>query len=180
MLIYALTFYLNKMEMKMALDTLEDVYIDQLQDIYSANNQSRNAVKKLHDAASNSSLKDALAQSASDIEDGMNIIKDIIKNHNEDPTGEFCKGMEGIVKEVHAHVLDANYSDDDVRDAMIITQYQRMEHYAIAGYGCVLAFAKRLGHHEDAKKIQECLDGTYDSDRKMTALAMGEINKKAA
>ncbi|MEO1793703.1 MAG: DUF892 family protein, partial [Pseudomonadota bacterium] len=66
------------------------------------------------------------------------------------------------------------------RDAMIITQYQRMTHYGLAGYGCVVAFAKRLGLEDEARRLQDCLDATYDGDRTMTKLAEGTINKAAA
>ena len=88
--------------------------------------------------------------------------------------------MEGIVAEVKAHVLDANFDDADAKDAMIITQYQRMAHYGIAGYGCCTAFARRLGLDGQADKLQDCLDATYHGDKEMTAIALGEINRAAA
>jgi ferritin-like metal-binding protein YciE len=162
------------------MDTLKDVYIDQLQDIYSANKQALDASQKLQDAATDTELTQAIERGTSGIKDGMAILEDIIKGHGEDPTGEFCKGMEGLVKEVHAHVLDADFGDDSVRDAMIITQYQRMTHYALAGYGCVVAFAKRLGLDSEAHQLNECLDNTYDGDRAMTAIAENNVNEKAA
>ena len=129
----------------MALNTLKDVYIDQLQDIYSADRQSLEATKKLHERASDPQLKAALKRGVDGIQSGIDTLKPIIEGHGAKPTGEFCKGMEGIVKEVDAHVINAEFGDDAVRDAMIITQYQRMTHYGLAGYGCVVAFAKRLG-----------------------------------
>lgn len=164
----------------MTLHSLKDVYIDQLQDIYSANRQALGATRKLHEASSHSDLKAALARGVSGIEDGMEIVSSIISGHGEDPTGEFCKGMEGLVKEAHAHALDADFDDGDVRDAMIITQYQRMTHYALAGYGCVVAFARRLDLDEDADKLQKCLDETYDGDRVMSRIAEGSVNEAAA
>ena len=163
----------------MALSTLKDVYIDQLQDIYSVNRQSLKATQKLADVASNDDLKAALKRGVSGIERGMQMIAAIVRRHDEDPTDEFCKGMEGLVKEVDAHVLNAEFSDDDVRDAMIITQYQRMTHYGIAGYGCCVAFAKRLGLQDDADEIQTCLNSTYDGDREMTRIAQTEVNRAA-
>lgn len=164
----------------MTLSSLKDVYIDQLQDIYSADRQALGATKELRDAATNKELKDALDRGVTGIQKGMDALTTIIKGHDADPTGEFCKGMEGLVKEAQAHVLNADFSDDDVRDAMIITQYQRMAHYGIAGYGCCVAFAKRLGLDEDVSKLEECLDQTYEGDRAMTDLAVGDINKAAA
>lgn len=163
----------------MALSTLTAVYIDQLQDLYSADKQSLEATRKLHEAATDSDLKTALSNGVEGIQKGIDTLEVIIKSHDADPDGEFCKGMEGLVKEVHAHVLDADFGDDDVRDAMIITQYQRMTHYGLAGYGCLVAFAKRLGLADDANKLQTCLDNTYGGDREMTRIATGDVNKTA-
>lgn len=162
------------------MDTLKELYIDQLQDIYSADRQSRDVTKKLVDAATNTDLRSALERGVDGIERGMATLEAIIKRHNAEPTGEFCKGMEGLVKEAKDHALNTDFTDDDVRDAMIITQYQRMTHYGLAGYGCLVAFANRLGLGEEAGKLQECLDRTYSGDREMTKLAQGGINHAAA
>ena len=163
----------------MAMNTLKDVYIDQLQDMYSADKQSLEATKKLLDLASDDRLKTALQNGVDGISQGQEKVADIIRSHDAKPTGEFCKGMEGLVKEVQAHVVDTEFGDDDVRDAMIITQYHRMTHYGIAGYGCVVAFAKRLGLDEDAATLQDCLDNTYGGDREMTEIATKTVNKSA-
>ncbi|MEO0746703.1 MAG: DUF892 family protein, partial [Pseudomonadota bacterium] len=109
----------------MALNSLKDVYIDQLQDIYSACEQSRDVTKDLAQAATNQSLKNALNRGVSGIERGMETVADIVKAHDADPEGEHCKGMEGLVNEAHAHAIEEEFGDDDARDAMIITQYQR-------------------------------------------------------
>lgn len=164
----------------MTISNLKDVYIDQLQDIYSADKQSMKATQKLAEVATNEDLKAALKRGINGIQEGMDTLREIITSHDADPTNEFCKGMEGLVKEVDAHVLNADFSDDDARDAMIIAQFQRMTHYGLAGYGCVVAFAKRLGFAQDAQKLQRCLDNTYSGDREMTDIATGEVNQKAA
>ncbi len=124
-------------------------------------------------------LKKALKAGVDGISEGIENVGLIIKGHNADPTGEFCKGMEGLVKEAKAHAIDADIADKDVLDASIITQYQRMTHYGLAGYGTVVAFAKRLGLSQDAKTLQTCLDNTYGGDRTMTDIATGEVNKDA-
>ncbi len=164
----------------MALNSLKDVYRDQLQDLYSACKQSLDATTKLSGAAHDKELSQALNDGANGISRGMDTLRSICADHDIDPTGEHCKGMEGLVKESRAHVLEADFGDDDTRDAMIITQYQRMVHYALAGYGCLVAFANRLDLDGDGAKLQELLDHTYDGDRHMTALATGGINKAAA
>jgi len=164
----------------MAIKSLKDVYLDQPQDIWSANKQSLDATTALGRAAKDKALSEALIAGANGISDGIEKIAEICSRHDINPAGEHCKGMEGLVKEVHAHVLDADFGDDAARDAMIITQYQRMVHYALAGYGCLVAFANRLDLDEDGAILQSCLDDTYDGDRRMTAIATGGINAKAA
>ncbi|BDI59598.1 ferritin-like domain-containing protein [Qipengyuania nanhaisediminis] len=163
----------------MTIRTLKDLYIDQLQDIHSADKQALEVTKQLRDAASTDDLKKALDDGANGISQGLEKVKSLIEGHGADPEGEFCKGMEGLVKEAKAHALNADISDKDVLDASIITQYQRMTHYALAGYGTALAFAKRLGLEQDAEKLQAMLDNTYDGDRRMTDIATGEVNKEA-
>ena len=164
----------------MAIGSLKDVYIDQLQDIYSACKQSVTITQELAGAASNEELTSALEDGVSGIHDCMSALEEIIRGHGADPHGEHCKGMEGLVNEARAHGIEEDFSDADAQDAMIITQYQRMAHYAIAGYGCCKAFAKRLGHDDDARKLDQCLDKSYDGDRRFTDLAEDKINRKAA
>ena len=89
--------------------------------------------------------------------------------------------MQGLVSEARSHALSEDINDDSARDAMIITQYQRLVHYALAGYGCLVAFANRLEHNGDAAVLQSLLDETYDGDRRMTEIATkGGVNKAAA
>ena len=76
--------------------------------------------------------------------------------------------------------VKAEIADEDVRDASIIAQYQRMTHYGISGYGTACAFANRLGLEEDAGVLEACLDNTRDGDEHMTAIASGEVNPAAA
>ena len=161
------------------MDTLKDLYIDQLQDIRSACKQSRDITVELEKAATHPELKDALHAGHKGISDGIEMLDDLLTAHGADPEGEFCKGMEGLVKEARSHVLEESFGDDAVRDAMIVTQYQRMAHYAVAGYGCVKAFAQKLGLEEDARRLDTHLGNTYDGDDRMTGLAVGGINDDA-
>jgi len=164
----------------MTMNTLHDVYHDQLQDLHSACAQSLDITTKLGRAANDKELSEALIAGSQGISEGLDTLKSICAEHDINPTGEHCKGMEGLVAEAKAHVLDGEFGDDDVRDAMIITQYQRMVHYALAGYGCLVAFANRIGKNEEAAKLQQLLDHTYDGDRRMTQIATnGGVNKSA-
>jgi ferritin-like metal-binding protein YciE len=164
----------------MTISTLKDLYVDQLQDLYSANRQAVKATRELAEAASSEQLKSALEAGAEGIEQGMDQIKTLIENHDANPRGEHCRGMEGLVAEARAHGVEADFSDEDVRDASIIAQYQRMTHYGISGYGTARAFAARLGLEEDAGVLEQCLEDTRGGDRHMTSIASGEVNVAAA
>ena len=117
---------------------------------------------------------------ANGITDGMEKLQQLCSNHGIDPAGEHCKGMEGLVREARAHALEEEFGDEDAQDAMIITQYQRMVHYALAGYGCLVAFANRLDLDGDGEVLQTCLDQTYDGDRRATEIATNGVNAAAA
>lgn len=163
----------------MTIQNLKDLYIDQLQDIYSANRQSLEATRKLRETATSDELGEALEAGKVGIQEGMGKVGVLIKDHRAEPSGEFCKGMEGLVKEAEAHAIQADIADNDVRDAAIITQYQRMAHYGMAGYGTAAAFAERLGLKEDAQVLRKCLDETKSGDVRMTGIAVGGVNKQA-
>lgn len=156
-----------------------NITIVNLKDLYSANRQSLEATRELRKSATAKELREALDAGIDGINDGLTKVGLLIKGYSAEPTGEFCKGMEGLVKEAHAHAIDANIADDDTRDASIITQYQRMVHYAIAGYCSALAFAKRLNLATDAEVLEVCLNQTYSGDRTMTEIATKGVNQSA-
>lgn len=164
----------------MTINSLKDLYLDQLKDLYSACKQSMPVVTEMGRAATSRELSEALIAGNQGIARGMETLAQLCSNHGVDPTGEHCKGMEGLAAEARKHGLEAQYGDDDTRDASIITQYQRLTHYAIAGYGCVRSFANRLGLDEDGAALQECLDHTRDGDLHMTRIAEGGVNQAAA
>ena len=155
------------------------MYLDQLHDLYSANSQSAVVTGRLAEAASDDELVAALRHGEQGIKDGLSTIATIIVNHGDQNESEHCLGMEGLAKEAEAHALHEFYDNDETRDAMIIAQYQRMAHYAIAGYGCLAAFAHRLGFKADHQQIKQCLDACYNGDRTMSELAESGINAQA-
>lgn len=164
----------------MAFNSLKDVYLDQLQDLHSACQQSLEITTKMGEAAKDSETAKALKDGAQGISDGIGKLESICADHGISPSGEHCKAMAGLVAEAKAHVFEEEFGDDDARDALIITQYQRMVHYAIAGYGSLLAFANRLGLKDDAARLQKMLDDTYSGDRHMTHIATHGVNARAA
>ncbi len=164
----------------MTIDTLKDLYLDQLKDLYSACKQSMPVVTEMGRAATSRELAEALIAGNEGIARGMEAIASLCSEHGQDPTGEHCKGMEGLVTEARKHAIEADFGNDDVRDAAIITQYQRLTHYAIAGYGCVRSFANRLELDGDGAVLQDCLMRTRDGDKHMTRIAEGGVNAAAA
>lgn len=164
----------------MTINTLKDLYLDQLKDLYSACKQSMPVVTEMGRAATSRELAEALIAGNQGIARGMEALAGLCSDHDQDPTGEHCKGMEGLVTEARKHALETQFGDDDTRDAAIITQYQRLTHYSIAGYGCVRSFANRLGLDGDAAILQECLTNTRGGDTHMTRIAEGGINQAAA
>lgn len=163
----------------MRIDTLEDLYLEQLKDSHSANRQALDVTRELADAASDTRLGKALNAGADGIQSGIDALQAIADRHQEDVGGVHCKGMEGLAGEARAHALVQEFGEDATRDAMIITQYQRLVHYALAGYGCLAAFAERLDLRDDVTALKSCLDDTYQGDRTMTDLATGDINSDA-
>ena len=163
------------------MNDLKDLYIDQLEDLRSACKQSRDVTVELEKAAHDEELKAALHAGHKGISDGLSMLEELIKGHGGAVDGEHCKGMEGLVKEARAHGIEADISDNATRDAAIITQYQRMAHYAIAGYGCLKAFATRLGLDDEAERLDKHLGYTFDGDEHMTKIATtGGVNAAAA
>jgi len=165
----------------MAIKDLKEVYQHMLQDQYSANKQALDMTTKLGRAAESKAVSEALIAGTNGISQGMDEVSSLCSDHGIDPTGAHCKGMEGLVNEAKAHAIDEEFGDSDARDAMIIAQYQRLVHYAIAGYGTLAAYANRLDLDGDAAVLKKCLDETYDGDRRMTDIATdGGVNAAAA
>lgn len=162
------------------MNDLKDVYLDQLQDLCSANRQAKEVTAELAKAAKSEDLRRALERGVSGIEDGCGNLKAMITAHGKDPEGAHCKGMEGLVREAHAHALNKEFSSNTVRDAVIVTQYQRMAHYAIAGYGCAASFALQLGLADEATTLQKMLESAYSGDETMTRIATTKVNERAA
>jgi ferritin-like metal-binding protein YciE len=164
----------------MAKDTLRDLFIEQVQDMHSACTQSHGMTRRLADAATAQDLKEALLDGVQGIERGRDTMDQLARAQGADATGQHCRAMEGLVAEAQSDVFDAEFNDDDVRDAAIIAQYQRMAHYAIAGYGTIRAFAGRLGLEAERDAAQDCLDKSYGGDKRFTEIAQRHVNRDAA
>ena len=159
-------------------ENLTDCYTEELADMWSANDQMEKIVRKLADAAGDEDLAERLRDSADGIKEHTQTIKSLLDEMGESEK-EHCKGMEGLVAEAKKHALDAKIEDPDVRDVVILAQYQRMCHYGICGFGTAKAFADALGLDEHVDKLDAITEGIYDADENMTDLAEMSINLHA-
>ncbi len=162
------------------MENLKDVYLDQLKDLCNANKQAAPTVRELAQEAAHGALRQALERGVRGIDDGCERLQALIREHGEESDGVTCKAMQGLVREARAHAIEAEFGSDAARDAMIIAQYQRMAHYAIAGYGTVRAYARQLDLDDAAAQLEEMLGAAYAGDRTMTRLAETKVNEAAA
>lgn len=162
------------------MQTLKDLYIDQLQDLWSANQQACKIIEKLSEIANDIELRETLERGLVRIPEHNERLEDLIGAYGASPKGEHCKGMEGLVAEARKHTLETDYANDDVRDAQIISQYQRMTHYVIAVYGTCRALAEQLNFFDDASVLADDLENVKHGDRVMNRIAEESVNRRAA
>src|SRR5690606_32204239 len=158
--------------------TLEDLFEHQLFDLYSAEDQLIKALPEMAENASNAQLKKAFESHLKETETHKSRIEEICKDLGIKMKNEKCKAMEGLIKEAKSFLKED--AEKDVRDAGLIANAQKVEHYEISSYGTVVRYAKDLGHDAIAKKLQKTLDEEYGADEKLNKLAEKKINKKAA
>ena len=162
------------------ISTLSDLYIDELKDLWSANDQMVRALKKIMPQATSPKLRQMLETSQQGIAGHTKLLKALIANHDEDVSKEHCKGMEGLAAEAIKHTVEEAPVKGPVLDAAIIAQYQRMTHYGITGFGTVAAFAKALKLDADNQQLKSAVKDMYAADELMTELAEAAVNEDAA
>lgn len=155
------------------------LYIDQLKDIYSAENQLVRTLPKLVKAASSPTLQQAFTLHLEETKGHVQRLQEIFGELKASTRGPKCKGMEGLLEEGAELLEKKDKLDGEVLDAGLIAAAQRVEHYEIAAYGTARTFAQQLGYDEAAKLLQQTLDEEHATDQKLTAIAMGEVNKEA-
>ena len=158
-------------------ETLKDVYIEEMRDLWSANDQMHRLMRTMSQKASDQKLKQLLEQSVSGIEKHTETLKSVLEAQGGKIGKEQCKGMEGLVAEAKKHAIDADLQDP-LRDLAIISQYQRMSHYGLAGFGTAAAYAAALGQKDDATKLKGIVKDIYKADEYSGHLA--EQAEKAA
>lgn len=160
----------------MELESLKDLYIEELKDLYSAENQLLKAIPKMAKAASSKSLKSGFERHLKQTEGHVKRLEQVFKKLGVSPNGKKCKAMEGLIAEGD-EVISEN-AEPEVRDAALIAAAQRVEHYEMAGYGCVRTYAELLGDKQAATILQKTLNEEGATDEKLTALAQ-KINVSA-
>ena len=160
--------------------SLSDLYIDEMKDLWSANDQMVRALKKIAPQATNPKLKKMLDSSQKGIASHTDLLKALIANQDEEVVKAHCKGMEGLVAEAIKHTVDDAPEKGPVLDAAIVAQYQRMTHYGITGFGTVAAFAKALKLSDDRKQLEAAVKDMHVADNLMSELAEAAVNVKAA
>ena len=161
----------------MELETLKDLYIHELKDLHSAEKQLTRALPKMAKAATNEHLAKGFKEHLEQTEEHVNRLEQILESHDQSTRGPKCKGMEGLIEE-GSEMIEED-AEDEVRDAGLISAAQRVEHYEIAGYGCVRTYAELLGDTKGAELLQQTLDEEGATDKKLTELAKTLINIRA-
>ena len=162
----------------MEMESLQDLFIHDLKDLYSAEMQLTKALPKMAKAASEPALKQAFQTHLKETEGQIKRLEQIFEELDESPKGKKCKAMEGLIEE--GKELMEEDAEPEVLDAGLIGAAQKVEHYEIAGYGTVRTYAQMLGNEQAARLLQQTLDEEGATDKKLNQLAMEYINVEAA
>jgi ferritin-like metal-binding protein YciE len=158
--------------------TLHDAFIDELRDTYDAERQLLKALPKLAKASSSAELREAFESHLEETRGQVARLEEVFASLDEKVRGKHCDGIAGIIEE-GKHVMEEDF-DEATMDACLIASGQRAEHYEMAAYGTLVAWARAMGHDDAADLLQQTLDEEKAADEKLTGLAEGGINQQAA
>jgi ferritin-like metal-binding protein YciE len=158
--------------------TLHDAFIDELRDTYDAERQLTKALAKLAKAATSAPLREAFQSHLEETQVQIDRLEQVFETLDEKARGKHCEGIAGIIEEGKA-VMEEDF-DDATMDACLIAAGQRAEHYEMAAYGTLIAWARAMGHDEAADLLEQNLDEEKAADEKLSSLAEGGINQSAA
>jgi ferritin-like metal-binding protein YciE len=161
----------------MEANRLKHLYVEELKDLFSAESQMVKALPKMAKAATSEELRAGFEEHLEQTKRHIVRLEEIFKALRESPKGKKCKGMEGLIKE-GAAMIDEDPAPEEL-DAGLISAAQRVEHYEVAGYGCVATYAKLLGEDAAESLLRQTLEEEKETDAKLTELA-GDINLEAA
>ena len=160
------------------METLHDAFLDELRDAYDAEKQLLKALPKMARAAESEQLRTAFETHRQETEGHVDRLEQVFGSLDEKVRGKHCDGMAGIIEEGKA-VMEEEFEGTTL-DACLIASAQRAEHYEMAAYGTLVAWARAMGHNDAAALLQEILDQEKITDEKLTSLAEGGINQDAA
>jgi ferritin-like metal-binding protein YciE len=158
--------------------TLHDAFIEELRDTYDAEKQLIKALPKLAKAAASTDLRAAFETHLEETRGHVERLEQVFESLDEKPRGKHCEGIAGIIEEGKS-IMEEEF-DDATMDACLIAAGQRAEHYEMAAYGTLIAWAQSMGHTEATNLLQEILDEEKAADKKLSSLAEGGINQEAA
>lgn len=161
-----------------SLESLDDLLVDQLRDLYDAESRLTKALPKMADAATSAELKNAFNGHLRETETHVRRLEEVFGILGESPKGTTCEAMKGLVKEGES--MMATQADANVKDAGLIAAAQRVEHYEMAGYGTARTFAQHLGYLEAARLLQLTLDEEGAANKNLTRIAETSVNWKAS
>ena len=159
-------------------ETLHDAFLDELRDSYDAEKQLTKALPKLAKAASNPKLRQAFEAHLEETQGHVQRLEQVFESLDEKVRGKHCDGIAGIIEEGKA-IMEEEF-EDSAMDACLIAAGQRAEHYEMAAYGTLVAWAQAMGHTEAAKLLQQTLNEEKAADKKLSDLAESGINETAA
>ena len=158
--------------------TLHEAFVEELRDTYDAEKQLTKALPKLAKAASSAGLKRAFETHLEETRGQIKRLEEVFAGLDEQVRGKHCDGIAGIIEEGKS-IMEEDFADSTM-DACLIAAGQRAEHYEMAAYGTLVAWARAMGHNEAADLLQENLDEEKAADQKLSSLAEGGINQEAA
>ena len=158
--------------------TIHDAFVEELRDTYDAEKQLIKALPKLAKAATSDELRSAFETHLEETRGHVERLEQVFEGLEEKVRGKHCEGIAGIIEEGKS-IMEEDF-DEAAMDACLIAAGQRAEHYEMAAYGTLVAWARAMGHTEAAGLLQETLDEEKAADEKLTTLAEGGINQEAA
>ena len=158
-------------------NSMNDLFVNQIEDLYDAEQRLTKALPKMAEAAHSSQLKQAFQSHLTETEGHVRRLEQIFRELNTDPTRETCEAMKGLISE--GEEMIKAHGDPDIKDAALIAAAQRVEHYEISGYGTARSFAQRLGLTQAANLLQQTLQEEKAADEKLTNIAESSVNVKA-
>lgn len=161
-----------------AMKSLQDLFVNLLKDMYYAEKQILKALPKMAKKADSDELRQAFNHHLKETEGQVERLEQVFALCDLKPSGKTCAAIKGIIEEGEEDIKEAK--DSDVLDAGMIADAQAVEHYEIARYGTMIAWARQLGMPDAATLLQQTLDQEYSADRLLTKLAEGKLNRQAA